>query len=98
MVTGKAKKYKKAVSDLCHVEGHQPLDGNVAVNLKVFRPAKRGDLDNILKVSLDSLKGFCFHDDKQIVRIIAERYEDKINPRIEIEVTQLDHDFLAFRA
>lgn len=94
--THEAKKYKQTVAKQCTIEGHVPLDGSVAVDIKVFRPAKRGDLDNTLKVSLDSLKGFCFHDDKQIVKIVAERYDDKDNPRIEIEITQLDHDFLAF--
>lgn len=33
------------------------------------------DLDNALKVLIDSLKGIAYHDDKQVWRIAAERME-----------------------
>ena len=33
------------------------------------------------------LIGVAYSDDSQIVRIVAERYDDKRNPRVEIEVT-----------
>jgi Holliday junction resolvase RusA-like endonuclease len=65
----------------------EPLVGDVSVTLRVYRQAKRGDLDNSIKVSLDSLIGVAYADDSQIVRIVAERYDDKRNPRVEVEVT-----------
>ena len=63
------------------------IDGDVVVRIKVYRPAKRGDLDNCFKAILDSLRGLAFHDDSQVVRIEADRYDDKANPRVEVEVT-----------
>lgn len=62
------------------------LDGPVVVNLTVFRPAKRGDLDNFLKVMLDALQGVLYENDNQIVEIHAWREDDKENPRVELLV------------
>lgn len=36
-------------------------------------PTKRPDLDNIVKLVLDGLNGVAYHDDAQIVNLIAER-------------------------
>jgi Holliday junction resolvase RusA-like endonuclease len=60
----------------------------VALELRFFRPAKRGDLDNLLKVTLDSLNGLVYADDSQVTRILAERREDKLRPRVEVTVTE----------
>jgi crossover junction endodeoxyribonuclease RusA len=65
-----------------------PLTGDVALELRFFRPAKRGDLDNLLKVTLDSLNGLVYADDSQVTRILAERREDKLRPRVEVTVTE----------
>jgi Holliday junction resolvase RusA-like endonuclease len=54
----------------------------------VFRPARRGDLDNTLKSILDSLTGIAWDDDSQVRCIYAERREDKVNPRVEVEIIQ----------
>jgi Holliday junction resolvase RusA-like endonuclease len=37
----------------------------------------------------DALNGLAYEDDKQIVELHAYRYDDKKNPRIEIEVEQV---------
>jgi crossover junction endodeoxyribonuclease RusA len=83
-----AKAYKQAVRLLAprHI-----IEGRVAVNVSVFRPAKRGDLDNYLKVMLDALEGVLYHNDKQITEIHAFRYDDKENPRVEL-VAWMDDD------
>lgn len=46
------------------------------------------DLDNALKVTLDALKGVAYDDDRQVMRIVAERADpDPVGgKRIEIEV------------
>lgn len=69
-------------------QGMKQIDGDVWVRIFAFRPAKRGDLDNMLKVVLDSLKGIAWQDDSQIVLLTASRYEDKNNPRLEIDVME----------
>lgn len=67
---------------------HEPITGKVAISLRVYRPAQRGDLDNRIKVLLDALQGVAYEDDKQIVELHAYQNDDKANPRVEVEVTE----------
>lgn len=50
--------------------------------------ALRPDLDNLIKFVLDVMNGIVFNDDKQVVRIIAEKMYDK-EPRTEIMIEEL---------
>ena len=50
---------------------------------------RRGDLDNILKATLDALNGIAYRDDDQVQQITAVRYDDKRAPRIEVSVVAL---------
>lgn len=55
---------------------------------RMIAPAKKPDLDNILKSVFDSLCGYAFEDDSQIVKIIAEKvYSEK--PFVEVEIDEL---------
>lgn len=55
--------------------------------LGVVRHTKKPDLDNIIKAVLDGLNKVAFDDDKQVVRLIAEKsYSEQ--PRIEIEINE----------
>lgn len=76
-----AATYKNAVQMLVR---RDVITGPVAVNVSVFRPAKRGDLDNYLKVLLDALQGVLYQNDDQITEIHAFRYDDPDNPRVEL--------------
>lgn len=87
-VSEDAKAFKSAVAELCH--GMKPVTGDVAVEVRVFRPRKSGDLDNTLKVTLDALRGFAFVDDKQVVKITAYRADDKIRPRAEVLISEVE--------
>lgn len=64
----------------------RPPSCPVVVSVALFRPARRGDLDNSLKVLLDSLKGIAFQDDAQVVELHAARFEDPEDPRAEVTV------------
>lgn len=64
----------------------KPIEGPVSVSVSVYRPWRRGDLDGALKVLLDALQGVAYADDSQVVRLHAERFEDKANPRVEVVV------------
>lgn len=66
------------------------MDGPVQVTMLVYRPARRGDLDNTAKAILDALQGHAYHDDSQIVMLHMERFDDKEDPRVEIRVTSVD--------
>lgn len=67
----------------------EPLTGLIAVTMHFYRPRKSGDLDNRIKISLDALRGIVYDDDKGIIEIHAYQHEDKLNPRIELEILEL---------
>ena len=75
-----AVKYINQVGKLCSDAGIVPTAETVKVTVEIYRPAKRGDLDNTLKVLLDSLCGYAFKDDSQVVEIHAMRFDNKLDP------------------
>lgn len=86
LLSSKARVYRNRVDSYCHVRRVTPLEGDVMVSIIAYRPRRVGDLDGVLKLTLDSLQGWAFKNDKQVVRIVAERRDDKANPRVEVEV------------
>ena len=54
------------------------------------RPRRIGDLDNVLKSLLDSMKGIAFVDDGQIVELRLRRFDDKLRPRVEVTVERVE--------
>lgn len=90
IVSADAKAYRHKTALVALQAGCRPLQGNVRVRLDVYRPRKIGDLDNTLKVLLDSLRGIAYEDDKQVTEIVARRFDDKTNPRVEVELEETD--------
>jgi len=84
------RRFKSDAGVLAILQGAKILTGDLSVTFRVFRPRKTGDLDNRLKISQDALKGICFTDDKQIIEIHAFRFDDKANPRIEIDLKEIE--------
>jgi crossover junction endodeoxyribonuclease RusA len=78
--------YAADVEAICFQQRIRPIDGELVFTMRAFRPRRSGDLDNLPKAILDSLKGSAFHDDKQIVELHAFRFDDKSNPRVEVEI------------
>lgn len=81
-----ARQYQDDIKKRFNVESFH--DCMVELKIDLYRPQKTGDLDNFLKVSIDALKGICFNDDKQVRKITAEMFDDKLNPRVEITIRQ----------
>lgn len=90
IISAQGRKFKSDIAILAKRQGAKILSGELSVTFRIFRPRKIGDLDNRLKISQDALKGICFEDDKQIIEIHAFRFDDKANPRIEIEIKRLN--------
>lgn len=88
VVSAEAKAYREKVKWLALAQcgKARPIEGDVVVSVGVFRPARRGDLDNTLKVLLDSLRGVAYLDDAQVAHLQAGRFEDKTNPRVVVSV------------
>lgn len=87
VVKGKdARDYKSNVAEACR--GLRESLGDVIVRLDFYRPAKRGDLDNRIKILLDALQGHAYTDDKQVKEIHARLFDDKQNPRVEVRIQE----------
>jgi Holliday junction resolvase RusA-like endonuclease len=91
--TTTARKYKNTAKLLALAQlnawsrgGHSPHHGPVELTVRVFRPRAQGDLDNTLKVLLDALNGIAYVDDSQVVALHAFRHDDKLKPRVEVEI------------
>ncbi len=82
-----AKDYKKHVADIAGLD--TPIASEIVLSAKVFRPQRSGDLDNRLKILCDALQGVVYWNDGQIVEIHAYRFEDKLRPRVEVEIQVL---------
>lgn len=91
-VSEEAKQFKTAVALEARANSVRPLVGEVEVELHLYRPQKTGDLDNRIKVLLDALTGIAYADDDAVVKIIAERHDDKHRPRAVVRIVQRTAD------
>ena len=82
--SAEARAYHQQISLL--LRNITQFTGEVVIALDFYRPKKQGDLDNRIKICLDALNGIAFEDDKQVAEIYARRFEDKLNPRVEVTV------------
>lgn len=66
----------------------KPLKEELSIVIRTYHGTKRkSDWDNFHKLSMDSLTGIVYEDDSQIVKATVEKFYDKDNPRIEIELS-----------
>lgn len=84
--SAEARDYQSRAYFRARAEDVEIINGSVALELHLYRPQKRGDLDNRLKVLIDSLQGVCYENDSQVVEIHAFLNDDKRNPRVEVTV------------
>lgn len=82
-----------AAADIAIMHAHLVCyAGPVAVTLHVYRERKIGDLDNRVKLTLDSLNGHAWGDDAQVVELHAYRHDDAANPRVEVEIRTVQQE------
>lgn len=68
----------------------EPLEGPVSVTIRWYRKAKQGDLDNRLKILMDSLQGVAFVSDAQVREIHAYKDDSEPKkPRCEVYISPL---------
>lgn len=85
--TKQLAKYEKNFIIQCNKYRNANIDGYFQIEVDVYYPNQRSDLDNSLKVLLDCLqKVNAFKNDNKCIRIVANKYLDKNNPRIEFEL------------
>ena len=88
--TAALKKYENDFYIQCNHYRNANIDGYFKIELKVFYPSQRSDLDNSLKVILDCLQRVkAIKNDNKCVKIDAEKFLDKENPRIEFRLEKV---------
>lgn len=76
--------YEKSFYLQCNIYRNKNITGLFEIHLHVYYDSNRADLDNSLKIILDCLqKVNAIKNDNNCVKIIAEKFIDKIKPRIE---------------
>lgn len=82
-LTTQAKYYKPLVYEFMRKEwasrpahcGVMEGDYVVEIVMEHVGDAPWMDLDNLAKALLDAIKGYLFHDDSQVARLLVERFE-----------------------
>ena len=54
-------------------------------------PAKKPDIDNVVKVYADALNHLAYHDDSQVVSITCEKYYSE-EPRVEVILSDTEEE------
>ena len=83
--------FRQRVAVICRNAGIRkfPREQLVCVTLTWYRKRQAGDLDKRNSVMLDALQGYWYDNDSQVAEQHLYRFEDKLNPRLEVEVTAL---------
>lgn len=91
-LTTQAKYYKPLIYEFFRKawRGSRPSWGEFAVEIRMEYVGDPPwlDLDNLAKAILDAIKGYAFHDDAQVARLLVERAEGE-RERITVVVRRL---------
>ena len=92
-LTTQAKYYKPLIYEFFRKvwRGARPAWGEFAVEIRMEYVGEPPwlDLDNLAKAILDAIKGYAFHDDAQVARLLVERAAGD-RERIVVSVTRLN--------
>ena len=96
LLNKEARAYKAEVSGIIAMQMYEaavaPMPGRVGVRLMACPPDRRKrDLDNIIKIVLDSCKGRCFEDDANIDHLEVLRGDVLPPGSIEVSVWMIDN-------
>ena len=84
------KRYEQSFFLQCGQYRNKNIDTFFELYVDVFFQSNRPDLDNALKVVLDCLQSCkAIKNDRLCVKIIAQKFIDKTNPRIEFDIVEV---------
>ena len=90
--TKKLKGYENSFYLQCRKYKNMNIEGELRFECSVYYDSKRPDLDGSFKAVLDCLQKLkAFKNDNKCVEIIARKFKDKENPRIEFKIIELDN-------
>jgi Holliday junction resolvase RusA-like endonuclease len=82
--------YEKSFYLQCNHYRNAGIVGLFEIYIDVYYPSNRSDLDNSLKVVLDCLqKVGAIPNDNKCIKILAQKFTDKTNPRIEFKIIEI---------
>jgi Holliday junction resolvase RusA-like endonuclease len=86
--TGVLKKYENDFYIQCGQYRNKMIPSYFELHVDVYYPNQKSDLDNCLKVILDCLqsKVRAIKNDNKCVKIVARKFLDLKDPRIEFEI------------
>ena len=91
-LTTQGKYYKPLIYEFFRKawRGSRPAwgDFSVEIHMEYVGEPPWLDLDNLAKAILDAIKGYAFHDDAQVARLLVERKPGE-RERITVRVTKL---------
>lgn len=84
------KKYENDFFIQCNYYRNKNIAGYFELYVDVYYPDQRSDLDNAFKVVLDCLqKVGAIKNDNKAVKIVAQKFLDKKEPRIEFLIKEI---------
>lgn len=84
------KKYEESFYLQCGAYRNRNIKGFFEFYIDVYFQSNRSDLDNACKVTLDMLQSCkAIQNDRQCVKIVANKFIDKNNPRIEFTLLEV---------
>lgn len=87
--TASLKKYENDFFIQCNKYRNKNIDGYFELYLDVYFQSQRSDLDGCFKIILDCLqKVKAIKNDNKCIKIEANKYLDKSNPRIEFKIVE----------
>ncbi len=87
-MTAKGKELKESYQWQAKSQWREsPTPNPVELDVKLYFGTKRKqDIDNYNKILYDALTGIVWVDDSQIKKVLTEKFYDKENPRVELEI------------
>lgn len=89
--TNALKDFESAFYMQCGNYRNLNIDKYFEFYAKVYYPSMRSDIDNSLKILLDSSqKAKVIKNDNLCVKVVAEKFVDKENPRVEFKIVTIE--------
>ena len=84
------KEYEKSFYLQCNIYRNKNIKGLFELTINVYNSSQRPDLDNSFKIVLDCLQtAKAIENDRNCIKIVAQKFVDKLNPRVEFSLIEI---------
>ena len=93
----KIRAYEESFREQCKAYRGKNIEGRFVLFVRVYHSSEKYDLDNSLKTLLDCLQDVrAIKNDNQCFKIVAEKSIDKIHPRIQFALQEINEQKTLF--